>query len=289
VGLNHACALGSTGSVVCWGANYRGQLGDGAVSDDRGTPTKLHSVVGLRDVVQVASMEETTCARRRNGRIACWGWGARGGLGDGNFEARYEPGLVPRIHSATDLAGGGDSACAVHGWGQVSCWGYVSGYYPLDESIELPPGQDGKPRLVTGLKGVLNIDAAAVGCAVLRQGGVWCWNANPEMAGHPLLGRGQNANASMPPAPIVTTDEVAKLGAYVQVACNNELCCALHASGLVSCHGETGAVIPVGPNEPGGERLLSSVPMPVPDFKLLMPTSSAAPKPKPSSMSPPAL
>lgn len=42
-GWDYNCALRATGSVVCWGANARGQLGDGTM-DMRTTPTP---VVGL--------------------------------------------------------------------------------------------------------------------------------------------------------------------------------------------------------------------------------------------------
>jgi hypothetical protein len=83
----HTCAVLATGGVVCWGANDRGQLGDGT-REPRPKPTP---VVGLDDAVAVAAGWSHSCAIRRNGRVSCWGANDRGQLGDGTIE----PSLVP--------------------------------------------------------------------------------------------------------------------------------------------------------------------------------------------------
>ena len=50
-GSGHTCAVRSGGSVVCWGANEEGQLGDGTLTDRR-TPVRVD---GLDDAVAVTA------------------------------------------------------------------------------------------------------------------------------------------------------------------------------------------------------------------------------------------
>lgn len=76
------CAVVTDGSVVCWGATDRGQAGH---------PGADHSVNALEAAVsgipvpvsEVASANETSCARSAAGRVFCWGANDAGQLGCG--------------------------------------------------------------------------------------------------------------------------------------------------------------------------------------------------------------
>ena len=77
----HTCALREDdGSVWCWGRNDDGQIGDGTTSY-RKTPTP---VVGLTDVVSLATNYRQNCTARTDGSVWCWGYNASGQLGDGS-------------------------------------------------------------------------------------------------------------------------------------------------------------------------------------------------------------
>jgi alpha-tubulin suppressor-like RCC1 family protein len=77
-GRAHTCALAGDGTVLCWGANAFGELGDGTTTD-RSTPAP---VVGLDGVEQLAAGDAHTCARRTDGTTWCWGADGSGQLGD---------------------------------------------------------------------------------------------------------------------------------------------------------------------------------------------------------------
>lgn len=72
----HVCARTSSGTLACWGANGRGQVGDGT-GQDRVEPVFLP----LTDVDQVEVGLQHTCARTLEGRLFCWGSNERGQLG----------------------------------------------------------------------------------------------------------------------------------------------------------------------------------------------------------------
>jgi alpha-tubulin suppressor-like RCC1 family protein len=98
-GDDHTCALRSDGTVVCWGANDRGQLGD-RTTQDRTAPV---SVPGLDRVAQLVVGGAHTCARRRDprglgeGTALCWGDDSEGQLGDGSLVFRSTPDRVPGL------------------------------------------------------------------------------------------------------------------------------------------------------------------------------------------------
>jgi hypothetical protein len=120
VGTYHSCALRADNTVRCWGANESGQLGDGTQTD-RLSPTV---VAGLTDATQIsASQGGSTCARRLNGQISCWGSNGAGLLGDGSGELRTGPQVVPGLAGVSSVALGFVHACAILDDQTLRCWG----------------------------------------------------------------------------------------------------------------------------------------------------------------------
>jgi hypothetical protein len=69
-GDHHTCVLSAGGLVLCWGANDKGQLGNGT------TEPAVVSVVPLSGVTALSASGDRTCARVGDGATAsfhCWG------------------------------------------------------------------------------------------------------------------------------------------------------------------------------------------------------------------------
>ena len=86
-GTGHTCAIDKFGGVWCWGANGSGQAGLGKAQGMAKTPGQ---VPGMAGVLEVATGDAHTCARRSDGSVWCWGantFGQCGAGGGGNVFA----------------------------------------------------------------------------------------------------------------------------------------------------------------------------------------------------------
>ena len=116
VGAHAACAVMSDRSVRCWGANNRGQLGDGTQKDSA-TPV----APAIRGVQDLALGDDHACALLDDASVACWG-----NIG---FGAKPGPTLVPTgvvgVHDMTRVFAVGGASCATAKDGPLVCWGDV--------------------------------------------------------------------------------------------------------------------------------------------------------------------
>jgi alpha-tubulin suppressor-like RCC1 family protein len=88
-GDGFTCALSGTGTVYCWGANQRGQLGLG---DGQPAVVRVPTAV-LTDVERLTVGVSHACAVT-HGALRCWGENAQGQLGDGTKDRRFGPTAV---------------------------------------------------------------------------------------------------------------------------------------------------------------------------------------------------
>jgi alpha-tubulin suppressor-like RCC1 family protein len=73
----HSCAIGPDALAYCWGAGQQGQLGTGAIEENRTTPTR---VSGDLEFAAVSAGGFHTCAVTPDGAAYCWGDNASGQL-----------------------------------------------------------------------------------------------------------------------------------------------------------------------------------------------------------------
>ena len=81
------CAVLDNGSVMCWGRDNYGQIGDGFGRS--ASPT--HTVGLPRPAVAVEVGMDFSCALLDNGSVMCWGRGSGGRLGNGGTSNSAQP------------------------------------------------------------------------------------------------------------------------------------------------------------------------------------------------------
>lgn len=69
-GYTHYCARTRDGSVLCWGSNYHGQLGNGTTFASIDVPVKVSGLTGAR---ALALGSRHSCALTQQREVYCWG------------------------------------------------------------------------------------------------------------------------------------------------------------------------------------------------------------------------
>jgi alpha-tubulin suppressor-like RCC1 family protein len=123
---NTSCAVRGDGTVVCWGVNDLGEVGDGSM-EDRATPTP---VMGLTGAVSVSIGTNTACAVTTGGAVKCWGDNTNRKLNvmtpDPTNSNAYDPSPVPldTLPSGIKSVQVGDQhVCALTTTNTLKCWG----------------------------------------------------------------------------------------------------------------------------------------------------------------------
>lgn len=228
-GLGFSCARLGSGKVQCWGANDRGQLGNGSPGDAR----RPVEVAGVAEATSLAVGWAHACAATKNGAVLCWGDNAKGQLGDGSkAPLRRSPVTVPGLRDAVEVAAGRGHTCARRKTGEVLCWG--------DNELGQAGAAAGEPRrspgAIAGLRDARHLGAGGSHtCAAREAGGVACWGSNA----YGQLGNGASASELKTPRPEPVA--VAKLDDAVEVALGDDSSCARRRTGQIACWGHNDA------------------------------------------------
>ena len=126
-GQLHVCAILDNGSVVCWGGNNHGQIGNGTYGDDGDSAVTTPQYVSLpagRTAISIDSGFYHNCAILDDHSTWCWGRNNHGQLGDGTTTNSSTPIeiSVPGLEFAS-ISAGAYHTCAVATNASVWCWG----------------------------------------------------------------------------------------------------------------------------------------------------------------------
>ncbi len=126
-GLNHSLAIKVGGTVVAWGRNREGQLGNGTIDPPSDNPAYISHITptpvqGLAGVTAVAAGERHSLALS-GGTVWAWGGNNAGQLGDNSTTTRLTPVQVPGLANVIALAAAGDHSMALRSDGTIWAWG----------------------------------------------------------------------------------------------------------------------------------------------------------------------
>jgi alpha-tubulin suppressor-like RCC1 family protein len=194
-GWDHTCGVKALdGSVWCWGAGERGQLGNG-ISGSNYRSTMAVQVMNITGATQVGAGERHTCARTSDGSAWCWGEGGFGQLGNNATSDSALPvqvrDNVSNLGGVSEIAVGQAHACARIGTSAVWCWGGGN-------SGQLGNAQSNNSVRAVQVSNLTNPAALALGsghsCATLTTGSEVCWGLGTSGQ----LGNGASASTNQP-------------------------------------------------------------------------------------------
>jgi len=104
-GARHSLALLGDGSVMGWGEDNYGEIGDGVLADSHEAPV---AVSGLSGVTAIAAGDGLSMALLGSGNVMTWGNNTRGELGNGSaVELSDVPVLVKGLGQVAGISAGG--------------------------------------------------------------------------------------------------------------------------------------------------------------------------------------
>ncbi|TQL35262.1 Ig-like domain repeat protein [Salinispora arenicola] len=123
-GDRHSLALTSTGTMLAWGENFIGQLGDGTTTR-RSTPVAVDLPAGTT-VTAVAAGDRHSLALTSADTVLAWGDNSAGQLGDGTTTDSSTPVTVdlPAGTTITTVAAGAYHSLALTSADTMLAWGY---------------------------------------------------------------------------------------------------------------------------------------------------------------------
>ena len=190
VGGTFACAIAGSDGVSCWGSNGNGQLGTapGGIAG----PALVSGTAEFKGTDGSTSSPSLLAAGRAHAcagistKLACWGAGTAGQLGNGASadSATPVPVTLPKgVGGVGMVAAGWESTCVVASdekppsTQRVWCWGAnASGQLGNGTtSASNVPVQVALPDTQEAARVSVGADHA---CAVMPDGTVWCWGGN---------------------------------------------------------------------------------------------------------------
>ena len=207
-GSYHTCAVMSNRSVMCWGNNWHGQLGDGTQVDK--LSPELIPIPSNSSAVTLDSGAFHTCVGMNDGSMFCWGYNAFGQIGNGNSQSTSTPSAVVLFESQapTQVSMGLFHSCALFDDGNLSCWGgnsegQIGDGTQDDQSVPSPVSTPIGKKVLSISTGQRHT------CAILDDASLECWGFNSEGQ----LGDGGVTSTSTP------TNVVLGHGSSAEIAC----------------------------------------------------------------------
>jgi len=217
-GASHSLALCSDGTLVAWGSNSSGRLGNNSANNSA-VPVLVNTANGVSSLYgktpqMVAAGTSNSLVLCSDGSLASWGDNTYGQLGDNTLTNRSVPGVVNAVNGISALYGktpvflaaGSIHAMALCTDGTVVAWGYNASGQLGDNSTTSRPAavvvNAGNGISALYGKTVVGLTAgASTSAAFCADGSIATWGANS--VGQ--LGNNTTSNSSVPVAVSTST------------------------------------------------------------------------------------
>jgi alpha-tubulin suppressor-like RCC1 family protein len=201
-------ALRADGTVLGWGLNAGGQVGDGTTAQ-RTTPVQVVGLGPGSGVIAIAAIAGGAAALKSDGTVVAWGLNGGGQVGDGTTLQRSSP--VPSVvdggSGITAVIGGGlvgdGHTLAARSDGSAWSWGSNGSGQLGDGTLFQHTLPTPIPALLSGVTSVAA--GAAHSVALSTDGSVRSWGAN----GTGQLGDGTVYTRNLTPANVLIDDVTA--------------------------------------------------------------------------------
>jgi alpha-tubulin suppressor-like RCC1 family protein len=179
-GDDHSLAMKADGTIWAWGANYRGQLGDGNTGRTRtngaATPNlqpRPVLTVAASNWVQVIAGSVNSYALKRDGSLWAWGLNNFCQLGINSWVDSPRPVQVGTATNWVKVCAGGVSAGGIQSDGSLWIWG---GSPKLGNTVATSPQNLLVPTRLTPDTNWVDVSVAFnIWMAVKSEGTLWAW------------------------------------------------------------------------------------------------------------------
>ncbi|MEN9355017.1 MAG: hypothetical protein RL318_2342, partial [Fibrobacterota bacterium] len=170
-GCYFTLALKADGTVMAWGLNDSGVLGDGTTID-RLVPVP---VAGLSGVIAISAGHRHSLALKPDGTVMAWGWNASGELGVGDTLPHLMPQVVTGLNGVIAIEAGENCSYALKSDGSVVAWGSNANGRLGDGTVI----RQLVPKSIPALKNIVSLSAGEGHAMALRvDGKVLTWGRN---------------------------------------------------------------------------------------------------------------
>lgn len=214
------CAQLDTGSLMCWGENRWGEIGDGTR-----TPSAVAKPGAGGMIFDRIFGGGMMCGVTRTDQALCWGYNPAARFTGGIQEFFPTPTSVPGDHRFRALASSGH-VCGVDFEGQAFCWGSeLGGQLGGGDRAgnQTAPARVASPYLYQAIT-----TATQISCALRISGEADCWGWGVGM------GSGPGDRSVAYPTPVSGGRR------YTRISAGDETVCALDTSGVPYCWGKAG-------------------------------------------------
>ena len=166
----------SGGTILAWGRNDEGELGNGTTSSFNPLPTAVSNLSG---VTNLAAGDRFSIALKSDGSVWAWGANSSHQLGDGTNSQSDVPVQVQGLANITAISARRLHSLALDNNGNVWAWGENGSGQLGDGATNNAGSEPSAPVQVQGLDHVIAIAAGGFFSIALKDDGtVWTWGAN---------------------------------------------------------------------------------------------------------------